>query len=254
MRRLFSQASLVWLGGHIFLVLVGLLMVTTEGQKLLGNVLGLSVGTSIIATGFAGLVLFLYVRSTDTLQDRIQIISEAGIINIFQHRSIRIKAEYDKRLSGAKAIDLIGYGLTAFREDYLAEFTSWSERATVRILLIDPTFPTTKQSLADIRDLEEKRPVGEIRQSVEQFEAAIAGLVKLNHARFQARRMRLIPAINLLRIDDEIFWGPYLMAEQSRNTPTLLVRRGGFMFEVLAKHFEAAWEASAPAVTHRPAA
>jgi hypothetical protein len=244
MRSWFSVASITWLCGHIFLILVGLLIMTTEGELLLGLVFGQSVGSSLVATGVTGLVLYLYVRSTDTLSDRLRILSSAGITNVFQHRSVRIKEQYDRRLNNAKRIDLIGYGLSAFREDYLQEFASWSRRADIRVLVIDPDFPSKSKSLADIRDAEEKRPIGEIRKAVESFERELAGLANLDRARFQLRRMATIPAINLLRIDDEIFWGPYLMAEQSRNAPTLLVRRGGFMFDVLVNHFEATWTSS----------
>jgi hypothetical protein len=58
--------------------------------------------------------------------------------------------------------------------------------------------------------------------------------------------MRCIPAINLFRIDDDVFWGPYLMQQQSRNTPTLLATRGGFLFDMLQKHFDALWAQSSP--------
>jgi hypothetical protein len=248
MRSWFSVASLTWLFGHIILVFVGLLIMTTEGQKLLGVALGESLGGGLIATGIAGLVLFLYIRSTDTLSDRLNILTSAGIVNVFRHRSMRIKDQYDLRLNKAKHIDLIGYGLSAFREDYLPDFVAWSGRAHVRILLIDPNFPTKQHSLADIRDVEEKATVGEIRHAVERFEQEVAALANLDLTRFQIRRMPTIPAINLLRIDDEIFWRPYLMAEQSRNAPTLLVRRGGFMFDVLQNHFEATWNLSTQSV------
>ncbi len=246
MRSFLSPASLAWLGGHTFCVLLGLLMMTSEGQKILGPVVGLSLGTGLIATGIAGLVLYLYVRSTFALQDKLQILTDAGLTNVFRHRSMRIKAEYDRRLEKAKQIDLIGYGLKAFREDYSEQFIAWSRKAHVRILLTDPDFPSTQYSFANIRDAEENRQVGETCESVLTFEQEVNGLEQLDRKRFQIRRMPTIPAINLLRIDDEIFWGPYLMGEQSRNTPTLLVRRGGFMFDALSRHFDATWEASAP--------
>lgn len=244
MRSWYSPASITWLGGHLFLVLIGLLFVTSEGQRYIGSIAGVSVGTSLIATGIAGLVLFLYVKSTLILEDRLRILSDAGVVNIFQHRSIRIKEHYDNRLRNARYIDLIGYGLKAFREDYGSEFADWSHRAVVRILVTDPDYPSSDLSFANIRDSEEGRQIGEIAESVLLFQRDVDGRAGLNRDKFQVRRMRAIPAINLLRIDDEIFWGPYLMGEQSRNTPTILVKRSGFMFSVLCKHFEATWCAS----------
>ena len=40
--------------------------------------------------------------------------------------------------------------------------------------------------------------------------------------------------------------GPYLMQQQSRNTPTLIATRGGFLFDMLQKHFDALWAQSSP--------
>jgi hypothetical protein len=143
-------------------------------------------------------------------------------------------------------IDLVGFGLSAFREDYLKDFVSWSHRADVRILLIDPDFPTRDHSLADQRDREENNPVGQIRSDVDAFEKAVSKLTGVNRKRFKVHRMRAIPAINMFRIDDDVFWGPYLMQQQSRNTPTLLATRGGFLFDMLQKHFDALWAQSSP--------
>ncbi|MEF2546258.1 hypothetical protein VQ045_03685 [Aurantimonas sp. E1-2-R+4] len=220
---------------------------TTEGGELFGKSLGQSVGSGLLATGIAGLVLYLYVRSSERMQSRLEVITEAGITNVFRHRSVRIKEQYNARLRKAKQIDIIGLGLSSFREDYAREFGEWSRRAKVRILLIDPDFPTKSQSLADFRDIEEGGTKGEIRNAVEAFEAEVAQHGDIDACRFKMRRMRTIPAINLLRIDDEIFWGPYLMDERSRNTPTLLVQRGGFMFNELERHFEATWKSAVPA-------
>jgi len=236
----------MWLGIHLGLVLGGMLCMTTEGEKLFGASLAQSLGSGLLATGIAGMTLYLYVRLSEQTQDRLQVLTDAGIVSVFRHRSVRIKSHYDERLRAAKQIDLIGLGLSSFREDYSRDFAAWSRRAKVRILLLDPDFPTKGQSLADYRDLEEGGAKGEIRGDVVAFQKAVAEDAAIDSARFQVRKMRTIPAINLLRIDNEIFWGPYLMAERSRNTPTLLVQRGGFMFDDLERHFEETWALALP--------
>jgi hypothetical protein len=246
MRSWLSPTSQMWLSIHLFLVVLGMLCMTTEGETIFGATLAQSLGSSVLATGIVGMALYLYVRLAERTQDRLQVLTDAGIVSVFRHRSVRIKSHYDERLRVAKRIDLIGLGLSSFREDYADDFAEWSRRANVRILVLDPNFPTKSQSLADYRDVEEQGMKGEIRRDVEAFQKAVDEDAGINRVRFEVRRMRSIPAINLLRIDDEIFWGPYLMAERSRNTPTLLVQRGGFMFDDLEKHFEATW-AAAPA-------
>jgi hypothetical protein len=234
----------MWLGIHLVLVLSGMLCMTTEGEKIFGATLAQSLGSGLLATGIAGMALYLYVRLSEQTQNRLEVLTDAGIISVFRHRSVRIKGHYDERLRAAKRIDLIGLGLSSFREDYAREFAEWSRRANVRILVLDPDFPTKGHSLADYRDVEERGAKGKIRGDVEAFQKAVDEDAEINRARFQVRRMRSIPAINLLRIDDEIFWGPYLMAERSRNTPTLLIQRGGFMFDDFERHFEETWAAA----------
>lgn len=209
-----------------------------------GKGLAEAVGTSLIATGAAGMILFLYIRSTDELRHRIELVTNAGLSEIFPERAARIRSEYDSRLAAASEIDVIGWGLSAFREDYGDQFPVWAGRGRVRILIVDPNYPAAGHSLADLRDAEENRPVGDIRRQVQAFVDLIRQQGLIASPSFQVRLMRSIPAINLLRADHEIFWGPYLMAEQSRNTPTLLVRRGGYLFDVLAKHFNELWQHS----------
>jgi hypothetical protein len=188
----------------------------------------------------------LYVLTTENLKSKIEAFTKAGLLKIFPGRSVLIRQEYDTRLDKAHHIDLVGFGLSAFRQDYINDFVGWSHRANVRILLIDPDFPSPEHSLADQRDKEENNPSGQIRRDIEAFEKAVSNLPDLNRDRFEIRRMRCIPAINFFRIDDDVFWGPYLMQQQSRNTPTLLATRGGFLFDMLQKHFDALWAQSSP--------
>jgi hypothetical protein len=119
---------------------------------------------------------------------------------------------------------------------------AWSHRAHVRILLPDPNFPTPEFSLADYRDREENHSVGHTRADIEAFEKAVSELTGLKRSNFHVARVSCIPSINVFRIDDDIFWGPYLMHRQSRNTPTLLATRGGYIFSALEEHFEALWK------------
>ena len=191
--------------------------------------------------------LFLYVLTTEGLKSRIEAFTKAGLLKIFSGRSVLIRDEYHTRLAKARHIDLVGFGLSAFREDYLNDFVGWSHRADVRILLIDPDFPT--------RATQSGRPKGQRREQSSWADTPRCGVrlkkrsqnsTGLNRERFKVHRMRGIPAINLFRIDDDVFWGPYLMQQQSRNTPTLLATRGGFLFDMLQKHFDALWAQSSP--------
>jgi hypothetical protein len=250
LRRLANPVGALWLLSHGLVVLLGVVFLTAPNlHKTFGQGISEAIGGSLIAGGIAGITLLLYVLTTEGLKSRIEAFTKAGLLKIFSGRSVLIREEYHTRLAKAHHIDLVGFGLSAFREDYINDFVGWSHRADVRILLIDPDFPTVQHSLADQRDKEENNPVGQIRSDVDAFERAVSQLAGLNRKRFKVHRMRVIPAINLFRIDDDVFWGPYLMQQQSRNTPTLLATRGGFLFDMLQKHFEALWAQSLPSPT-----
>lgn len=246
-RGLTSPAGIVWILCHTIMVLIGALFLTSDFlHKSLGQGVSDGIGGSLVATGIAGASLFVYILTGEKLRSRIQSLTDAGIAYIYPVRSVLIRSEYHKRLASARRIDLVGYGLSAFRQDYLNDFVGWSQRGHVRILLIDPDFPTRETSLADQRDTEEGHPIGQTRDDVLEFERAVSTLSRLDRSRFQVRRMRSIPAINMFRIDDDVFWGPYLMGQQSRNTATLLVTRGGYLFEMLVSHFEQIWLQGCP--------
>lgn len=246
-RSLASPTGVIWMLCHSFAVLLGIVfLIAAPLHKIFGQGISEGIGGALIAGGIAGVTLFLYVFTTEGLKSRIEAFTKAGLLKIFSGRSVLIREEYHTRLANARHIDLVGFGLSAFREDYIDDFVGWSHRADVRILLLDPDFPSRPHSLADQRDREENNPAGQIRRDVETFERAVLNLAGLNRDRFKVHRMRCIPAINLFRIDDDVFWGPYLMQQQSRNTPTLLATRGGFLFDMLQKHFDALWAQSSP--------
>ena len=171
------------------------------------------------------------------------------------YRSVRIKDEYDKRLKKAKTIDIVAYGLGSFYEDYSKDFARLSKQARVRIVAVDPDAPAASQgfSFADARDIEEGQSPGRTRGDVERLVRTIRESEDIDKERLQVRLMSSIPSVNIMRIDDEIFWGPYLLAEQSRNTFTMVVQRSGFLFESLNRHFEQLWEHHTTAPTEPPA-
>jgi hypothetical protein len=249
-KKLTTPLGGVWVLSHLVMILVGSLALSAKGfQAAVGTGVAEGIGGGLVATGVAGISLFLYIASSDALRARTEMFSRAGLLAVFTGRSVRIREQYQERLSRAQEIDLIGYGLSSFKQDFLDDFVMWSHRGRVRILLPDPDFPSPDLSLVDQRDREENHSVGRTRSDIEAFEKAVFELKGLKKSNFQVHRVRCIPSINVLRIDDDIFWGPYLMHQQSRNTPTLLVTRGGYLFSALEDHFDALWKHSVPSLS-----
>ena len=232
--------NIFWIVGHIIMFAVGIFLTVIAGESTNRDIL-LGVGGSLIAAGIAGEILFLYVASSQQTKDKLDLLSVAGLQRIFPTRSVSIRDEYHSRLRNAKEVDILGFGLSSFREDYGSKFAELSLNTSFRILLLDPDFPSPTDSIAAIRDREEGNNNGDIKRDVEAFESAVRRTEPLVKTNFLVRRLTALPSINIFRVDDEIFWGPYLIADQSRNMPTLLVRRGGFLYDQIKNHFEHLW-------------
>lgn len=177
--------------------------------------------------------------------------NDLGLVAAFDKRSIAIGTEYDSRiLKAQEGVDIIGFCLSSFLDDHYDQFEAWAKRFPIRILLIDPDFPPN-ETFADIRDLEERNSIGTIKTGVNRFLTTTHNLWSTSSINFNVKLSTTIPSINMFRIDDEIFWGPYLVDSaykinplKSRNLPTLLVKKGGIMFPRLIEHFDAIWNDS----------
>lgn len=237
MRRLaFSQKNVIYLLVHAVLFVIGVLLIIAGGSAKEG------VGAALAGTAVAGWAMFAYVLITDRWSRRLEMLGRFGIVDAFAARSISIREEYEGRLRRARAsIDVLGFGQRALREDFGEHFSEWAASAHVRILLVDPDFPQGDFSISGQRDLEEQNDVGSIARDVHAFVRAARAVVTTMPDRFEIRLYRCLPAVNILRIDDDLFWGPYLIHEQSRNSPTFVVRRGGLLFDRLLAHFDTIW-------------
>lgn len=232
--------SIVYFALHAFLFAVGLVLV------LVGGVIFVAIGTSLIATGITGWVVFVHSLLSLQTTRSLEVMREFGLDNIFDGRSVRVKPVYDERLTRLRnRLDILGFGQKALREDYLSEFVRWKQRANIRILLIDPEYPSEYVSYARQRDVEERDSEGTIAQQVRQFIIDTEPVQKSGGKnKFEIRLYRCLPTVNIFRVDDDLFWGPYLIKEPSRNSPTFLVHKGGLLFERLTAHFESIWNDS----------
>jgi len=233
---LFTTANVIYILAHLCLMLLGFCLLGSSSTVAKG------IGGSLVAAGLAGWVVLVYVLQSQTISDRIRMVMELGFISAFQGRSVLIKHEYDSRLASSKQqIDILGFGLKTLRQDYANHFQSWKARANVRILLIDPDYPDVQHSFADQRDVEERDRAGSIREDVEAFVTEVEPLLNENRLHtFEVKLYRCLPSVNLFRVDSEMFWGPYLIHQQSRNSPTFVVREGP-LFTTLIDHFDAIW-------------
>lgn len=233
--RYLKPTHWVYLLVHLVLVVVG--YVFTQASE---STLRPAIGASLIAAGVTGWVVFIYVFLTESTKRQLNLLTQFGLIGAFSSRGASIKSEYDERLAKVRhRIDVMGFGQRALREDYSQDFSRWKRNAVIRILLLDPEYPGPDLNYAAQRDSEEGSPAGTIAGEVRQFVSEVARLLDDN---FQIRLYRCLPAVNIFRVDDELFWGPYLIKRVSRNSPTFLVARGGVMFDTFTAQFEEVWK------------
>jgi len=193
--ELLSPTNWIYILVHFSLLLLGFLLVGHQ------NPTAKAIGSSLVAAGIAGWVILVYVLQAQKISDRIRIVMSFGFLSAFEGRSVRIKNEYDARLASVShQIDLIGFGLKTLREDYGCEFGNWKARAPVRVLVIDPDYPSTQAAYADQRDVEEHDRVGSIRDDVEAFLQEVEPhLTQGSGHPFEVRLYRCLPSVNLFR-------------------------------------------------------
>jgi hypothetical protein len=197
-------------------------------------------GSSLVAAGVTGWVVFVYVLTTESTRERLNVVQRLGVVAGFTRRGPAIREEYRVRIDSARRqIDVLGFGLSSLREDFEGEFEDWKRRAVVRILVLDPNYPAPAFTYAAQRDREEQNPQQSVANEVNHFIARTRPFID---ERFQVRLYQCLPAINVFRVDDELFWGPYLMGRASRNSPTLVVQSSGELFRMLTEHFNEIWE------------
>jgi hypothetical protein len=137
----------------------------------------------------------------------------------------------------------MGFGLQSLREDYRKEFERWRNRANVRILLLDPTFPVAEYSYAAQRDNEETDDIGDIEKNVHRFLEELRPILQASGSHtFEVHLYRCLPSLNIFRIDNEMFWGPYLIGQPSRSNPTFIVHKSGLLFPKFLAHFNDIWD------------
>jgi hypothetical protein len=208
-----------------------------------GKPISVAIGTSLIAAGIVGWVVFTYVFASNRISESLQIVSDFGIVKAFEGRQVTIRPEYDRLLNNASShIDVLGFGLNALRQDYLPQFALWKQKANVRVLIIDPEFPNADLAYALQRDFEEGDPHGTISQQVKQFATDTREIRNSagDHT-FEVRLYKCLPSVNIFRVDNKMFWGPYLIKQPSRNSPTFLLRQA-ILFDRLLEHFERIWK------------
>ncbi|HVE95084.1 MAG TPA: hypothetical protein VNB24_09200 [Acidimicrobiales bacterium] len=245
-----SGITVAYLLGNVVCVILGLVLFaasrpsappgTTASDRGIQEPLGIS----ILAAGVVGLVSLGYVLLSERTRERILVLHEFGVDNYFDTNATSLQGVYRRHFNdGNKDIDIIGTGLNKLRRDFFHDGSNWYATRRVRILLLDPVYPDIVYSYATQRDIEENDKAGTIEANVDQWKTWCSALPAPNQHSLGVtiRLYTCLPTLTMVRVGNRIFWAPYMIHRGASSTPTMVVRRGGHLYEVLEKHFDEIW-------------
>lgn len=237
-----TSAISIYLFSNLFLGIGGAVIFWQASTPTDPSTTWQAVGIGLLSAAVAGLSLTGYVLISDTTRNRIQVLWEIGFRDIFHTNTTSIAGEYGKRFKEhQKSIDLLGTGFDKLRRDFGASFEAWAQSGVVRVLVIDPHFPSHDNSISKIRDREEGNSGNGIEGQVSAFEETTRKVRESYPDTFQVRAYRCTPTLTLVRIGKELFWAPYLVNRTPSGAPTMLVKEGGLLYDTITEHFEDIW-------------
>ncbi len=207
---------------------------------LLGSVLLLlkvsAIGGSLAAAGLVGVIMFwaVYINRKKTQEEErvLESLGKFGIVDVLPRRMTK-REGHEFSGSARNGVDILGFGLGRFREDVSdGHLEKISKKVKIRILAVNP-----KGACCDERDYEENRKVGSIKEDVIELTKFVKGL---NNKNIMLRWYRAIPSTHILRADNEMLVGAYIIGVPSRETYTLKLR-SGLLFDCYAEHFDRIW-------------
>lgn len=227
-----STRLVIWIIALIGLVVTLLAWPLLErGHVYIGTIV-VSVGTSMLSAALVSLVSHGLEVSRDELENLRHV---WGIINVYERRD-QITNQCRSLLKDATQIDIAAAtGRTFLTEhgDRIAERVQ-EGKASVRLLLPNPTSMSAGDT-ARLLGLEE----GDVAHLVTTYEKWIARIKDRSPKAAASLHYagERIPT-SYLRIDNTVFWGPYLKGLPSQNTFTFELSANSVLGEVLSKNFD----------------
>ena len=191
--------------------LVGLICV------IVGNTVLVAVGTSLIASGFVGLLELTYrsvVREDTTRTDAM---IAGGLYSVYHHRDLD---RYHSFMHEPwERLDIFGYSLRNFFDSFgqrVLERADADQRVRVRILVVDPASAPSKA-----KEAAEGHVPGTFLQAIESIKAKYGG-----RSNVEIRLLKEELTTMVFRIDNVMFVGPQFRSAPSKATLTLELHKG----------------------------
>jgi hypothetical protein len=241
-----SQLNVLAVLLNIIIVLVGLALYGFFRES---AGLPREIGSGMVASGLAALILVLYQIASSAVEGQdegvLGVSKRMGLSGYYSSRPAFGFDKSDFSFKGARTIQVLELsGHTLFAGIEPDEWESQSGAgATIQILLQDPQYPPGPWTFPNNRDYEEGNAIGNDLDEIYAFIDKFG--IKSEFPRggyYELRLTRAMPTISYFRIDDCIYWAPYLPRKYGNQSPHMRVDRGGELFDVLERAFDLMWK------------
>lgn len=199
----------------------------------------LSIGCSIFAVVIINFVEYqIILPEINTLK----IMNYWKLVSIFETRQ-EMNNKTNELLSNASVLDIAAFGCKGFI-NYQGETLKkrLQKGLKIRFLVPDKDSHFIKQ-----RESDENATDGEIKNNIEQLMLWVESTkssLKLNDDAIIIKKYSCLPIDSIMRIDDNIFVGPFMFKKISQLTMAYQYTKGGKGYEYYHEYFNSIWDDS----------
>ncbi|EKL9827949.1 TPA: hypothetical protein N2935_000339 [Vibrio parahaemolyticus] len=205
-------------------------------EKISINTVLLSIGCSILAV-----VIINFVEYHITLPEVnfMKVINSWKLVSIFKTRQ-EMNTVTNKLLLKSEELDIAALGASGFinyQGDVLKE--RLKKGLKIRFLI-----PHRESNFISQREKDEMAQEGSIKKAISDLVEWVETTKKelnLSDSAIQIREYSCLPIDSIMRIDNNLFTGPFMVKKKSQLTMSYQYKKGGDGYEYYNKYFEDIW-------------
>lgn len=224
---------------NIIIFMLGIILILasilTGGTKTISQV-GLSIGTSLVASSIVVFISSRYLMKENNIKDMVR---QWKIAGIFETRASMNKSTNIDLENNKDCLDIIAFGLKGFRDSKTKLIQEKVRQGMkIRILTINPESEFLKE-----REVAEKEIPGQMRNTIIQLGEWVNELkkVQVDKQQVQIKYYDSLPLDFYFGLDNNVYIGPYLYGKQSQQTISYQFEEGGEGFNLYKDYFEQLW-------------
>lgn len=189
------------------------IIILLSGLALYGNYttgLPTEIGSGMVASGLAALILVLYQIASGAVENRDQqfldVVTQMGLRAFYMRRPNFATTAEPPTYRGAQRIQILELtGNTVFQSLQPGEWAGWAPDSNIQVLLQDPLHPPGPWTFTNHRDYEESNTIGQDLNQIRAFIKKFGVREQFgSKGQYELRLTRAMPTISYFRIDDVI--------------------------------------------------